>query len=247
MKSAADLKDQIETELAAGADPTRLRALFAEYADVMQANVDVINAKLVMLDTLSITDAGTGILNRRGLDARTGQELSRARREGVPVGIIMIDIDRFKAYNDLYGHVAGDATIKAVAESLASALKRSADFVGRYGGEEFAAVLPRTDTEGARVVAETMRGVIRALAIDHRANDGRAIITASFGVSSMIPKLDVEPPNLFDIADTALYLAKSGGRDQVRVVNHLPDAAAGFGTTVSASGQVTSGKAGPCT
>jgi diguanylate cyclase (GGDEF)-like protein len=225
MKSATDLKDQIETELAEGADPARLRALFAEYAEMMQSNLDVINAKLVMVDTLSITDAGTGVLNRRGLDARTGQELARARRESAPIGIIMIDIDRFKAYNDLYGHIAGDAAIKAVAESLASALKRPTDFVGRYGGEEFVAVLPCTDTEGARSVAETMRGIIRALQIDHRGNDGRAIITASFGVSSMIPKVDVKPPSLFDIADKALYLAKSGGRDQVRVGDHLPDVA----------------------
>ncbi len=214
---ATRLKREIEAELVTGADTARIRALFAQYAEEMQANVDVISEKLTTLDTLSITDAGTGIFNRRGLEVRTAQELSRARRESERIGIIMVDIDRFKAYNDLYGHIAGDATLKAVAESLSASLKRPGDFVGRYGGEEFAVVLPNTDTNGAQTVAETMRRFVRDLAIDHRGNDDKGIVTASFGVASMIPALDVRPANLFDIADKALYFAKFGGRDRVGI------------------------------
>jgi diguanylate cyclase (GGDEF)-like protein len=126
----------------------------------------------------------------------------------------MLDVDYFKRYNDCYGHLAGDTCLVKVAKAAAAAVKRSADLFARYGGEEFAAILPNTDAAGAIAVAESMRQAIRDLAIPHEQSDVSAIVTASMGIASMVPRSGKSPDELIALADRALYDAKRQGRDR---------------------------------
>lgn len=138
----------------------------------------------------------------------------------------MIDVDHFKAYNDYYGHVAGDLCLQRVASALASALGRPGDLLARYGGEEFAVLLPGADADAALAVAHRLQEVLRALSLEHRANPGGFTVTASMGLAHLRPAdvvsagtetragVDAAQP-LFQQADAALYRAKQLGRDRV--------------------------------
>jgi diguanylate cyclase (GGDEF)-like protein len=216
-EDAKTLRQQIEDGLASGLDAAILLVLFRSYADTMQARLETIKEELVCLDALSLTDALTGIQNRRALDRRLTEEIGQARRDRKHLAVIFVDIDKFKGYNDVYGHVAGDKILKSIADVLFSALRRPGDFIARYGGEEFVAVLPDVNIHGAVTVAEHLRLAIRAMGIEHTANEGRGIVTASFGVTSLIPASEVTivPPTLLELADQALRRAKFEGRDRV--------------------------------
>ena len=167
------------------------------------------------LELMSTTDGLTGIANRRGLDVCLGREWLRAARAKSPLSLIMADIDFFKAFNDHYGHLAGDTCLRKVAQAMAGTATRSADLVARYGGEEFVVVLPDTDAAGARVLAEELRRRVAALGIVHAASAAAGCVTISIGVASLVPDGRDDPSYLILKADEALYQAKDQGRDRV--------------------------------
>jgi diguanylate cyclase (GGDEF)-like protein len=167
------------------------------------------------LQRLSALDGLTGITNRRRYDEMLDQEWKRAAREGTPLSVILADIDHFKPYNDHYGHQAGDDCLKRVAQALRDAVQRPGDLVARYGGEEFVAILPGTDSGGARSVAEAMRRAVSDLAVDHAASPTASIVTASLGAATVVPDETSAPAALVAAADEALYESKKGGRNRV--------------------------------
>lgn len=167
------------------------------------------------LHQLSLSDGLTGIGNRRSLDEVIEREWKRAVREQSKLAMLMIDIDYFKLFNDTYGHLAGDECLKKVAATITGIIKRSMDFAGRYGGEEFAVILPTTDEQGAMAVGEKIRAAIEAASIPHQRSYLGGIVTVSIGVAVMVPNSTTEPVLLVDAADQALYTAKSSGRNRV--------------------------------
>ncbi len=169
-----------------------------------------------MLETLAHQDALTGLANRRQLDTQIGREFGRARRTGSSVALVMIDVDNFKAYNDRYGHPAGDDCLRAVAKVVRENVKRPADLAARYGGEEIAILLPDTDMAGAKAVAEQVRKAINGLMIEH-GGGLEGTLTISAGVSALVPTGERKPSDLIRKADQALYQAKNTGRNRVVV------------------------------
>ena len=168
------------------------------------------------LERLSFLDGLTNIANRRRFDEFLHIEWRRAAREAAPLSVILADIDFFKAYNDTYGHEAGDEILKKVAGALAATVNRPADLVARYGGEEFVVALPGTDAAGALVLAERLRAAVEALAVAHSTSRAAAHVTISVGVATTIPERGAAPEALVAAADQALYEAKHDGRNRVR-------------------------------
>ncbi len=161
-------------------------------------------------------DSLTQIPNRRHFDSYLQTEWRRMAREEMPLSLIFLDVDCFKLYNDTYGHQMGDICLQQVAQAICDCLNRAADLATRYGGEEFAIILPNIDAMGAVHIAEEIRNKIKALAIDHiESKINLGIVTASLGVASTIPKLSKEPTLLVSEADLALYKSKEKGRDRV--------------------------------
>jgi diguanylate cyclase (GGDEF)-like protein len=167
------------------------------------------------LEHLSTRDALTGIANRRQFDNVLRHEWQRARRRMHPLSLLIADIDRFKAYNDGFGHLAGDECLRNVAQALAGALQRAEDVVARIGGEEFAIVLPETSSKQALRVAEHLREAVAALSLPHPLAAEQPIVTISLGATTMVPHGASEPLQLIAQADKALYAAKLAGRNQV--------------------------------
>ncbi len=166
------------------------------------------------LEKLTRQDGLTGIANRRYLDSYLLTEVRRAVREPQPVSMILADVDYFKAFNDYYGHQAGDDCLRQVATALSSANRRPADLLARYGGEEFAMVLPGTTLEGAVDVAKLVSSAISGLAIEHARSGISANVTLSQGVASLVPRKETSPEELVKLADQALYQAKQQGRNR---------------------------------
>ncbi len=160
-------------------------------------------------------DGLTGIANRRHFDTTLDLEWRRAMRSAKPLSLIIIDVDYFKNYNDVYGHLAGDSCLQKIAHSIRDSLRRAGNFVARYGGEEFVVILPDTNTEGAYLFAESLRMKIEDLNIEHQDSMVGKNVTVSMGVSTMIPNKDGTQNELISMADKALYNAKDGGRNRV--------------------------------
>ena len=174
--------------------------------------------KTDLLEKLAMLDGLTDIPNRRQLENRLAEEYDRALRNGRPLSLLMMDIDHFKAYNDNYGHGAGDECLRRVARALVQTLSRSSDLAARYGGEEFAALLPETDVRGAFHLAGKIRAAVADLGVVHDYSNVAPVITLSIGVAAHAvetPKQDIM--QLLHAADQALYLAKKEGRNRVRV------------------------------
>jgi len=176
--------------------------------------LEAANAKLKEQSNL---DGLTGIANRRRFDEYIDLEWKRACRRGEPLSLVMIDIDHFKAYNDNYGHLAGDDCLKQVAQALRRVVKRPADLVVRYGGEEFAVVLPETHLEGAAALAEELRSAIEDLGIPHAYSPILDKVTVSLGVDTRYPQPSGQLQELVSRADQALYRAKEAGRNRVAI------------------------------
>lgn len=169
------------------------------------------------LQALSQQDGLTGIANRRHFNAMLRREWRRARRQGQPLALALVDVDHFKPYNDSLGHQAGDRALQRVADTLAGTARRAEDLVARYGGEEFAVILPGIDEEGALVLAERLRQAVESLGLPHPASPVARVITVSLGVACQLPGCAAwaDPEELVREADTLLFAAKASGRNRV--------------------------------
>lgn len=170
-----------------------------------------------LLQEMSYLDGLTGIPNRRRFDDFLNHEWNRSYRNTKPLAIIMADIDFFKRYNDSLGHLAGDDALKRVAQALKSRILRTTDLIARYGGEEFACILPDTDLEGAKLIAEALQQAVCAIKLPHPDSNISQFVTISVGVACCIP-LQGESIKLLDLADKALYRAKTLGRNRIEVI-----------------------------
>lgn len=171
------------------------------------------------LEEATTRDALTGVRNRRFFDKRMQAEMRRARREQSPLSLLMLDIDHFKKVNDNYGHPAGDEVLKFVANAMKSQLKRPSDSVCRYGGEEFAVLLPNTPIEGASALAENIRSAVEAAEIPTMA--GTIQVTLSLGVNTQYIGASLDPTDFIQDTDQALYQAKQNGRNRVAIASSV--------------------------
>lgn len=197
-----------------GLDGERM-GIVAEFRDItlrMQAEAALQRAN-DELQRISALDDLTQLSNRRRFDEEFHNEWKRLSRSQSPLSLIFCDIDHFKLYNDAYGHQAGDSCLRAVARAIETNAQRPGDFVARYGGEEFIVILPKTDAEGAVHVAEVIGRDVKRLMITHERSPVNRYVTLSLGVSSVIPSREFSPELLLEVADRALYEAKSRGRD----------------------------------
>ena len=187
---------------------------FRDISDRKQIEITLKKANLRLTYQANI-DSLTQIANRRRFDEYIAQEWSRCAREREYLSLILCDVDYFKAYNDSYGHQAGDNCLYEVAQGISRAVKRPADVVFRYGGEEFAVILPYTEGQGAIRVAEAIQQHIKDLQIPHQASEVSSFVSLSLGVSSIIPDTHSAPHTLISTADAALYDSKLKGRNRV--------------------------------
>jgi diguanylate cyclase (GGDEF)-like protein len=165
------------------------------------------------LHRLAMLDGLTRVANRRHFDEYLLQQWTLLARLQQPLALILVDVDEFKRYNDHYGHLAGDDCLKQMAQAISDTIMRPADLVTRYGGEEFAIVLPFTDIEGAKQVAQTIRTAVSKLGLPHANSTVSDRLTLSLGVSCMVPQSELSVKTLISRADKALYQAKAEGRD----------------------------------
>ncbi|QPF90190.1 diguanylate cyclase [Bradyrhizobium commune] len=169
------------------------------------------------LETLAIEDSLTTLANRRRFDERLNEEWARAYRDRSSLGLLMIDVDHFKAYNDEYGHPAGDACLRVVAKIIAAEMQRVGDLAARYGGEEFAMLLPNTDAAGCARIGERIRSAIHDAGLVHASSPAAACVTVSIGGAACRPTFErtAGAGSLVEAADRALYAAKDAGRDRL--------------------------------
>jgi len=166
------------------------------------------------LNNIARVDGLTSICNRREFDLRLMAEWSRGARTGQSLALLMIDVDKFKQYNDHYGHLRGDECLIAVARILDACTQRPSDLVARYGGEEFVVLLPESDIKGALTVAEDCLEALKNASLEHVNSDVEPYVTVSIGVAAMLPIHDKSSTMLIEQADVALYQAKQNGRNR---------------------------------
>ena len=171
------------------------------------------------LETIANQDALTGIANRRAFDNLIDRELAHAVRSREPLSVALVDVDHFKAFNDRYGHPAGDQCLRSLGEAIMHSCKRATDFAARYGGEEFVLLLPCTPAQGALQVIETLRREVAKLAIPHEASSAGNVVTFSAGLATYAPDRDKTAADLIKRADEALYRAKHLGRNRSIAAN----------------------------
>ncbi len=207
VRSALRLKKEMDNR------KQRERELLEVKIELEKANAE--------LRRISQLDALTGILNRRVFDETLEYECRRVTRESDFISLIMFDIDDFKPYNDTYGHQTGDQCLRLIAQTLDQALKRTGDALFRYGGEEFAAILPNTDPKGARHVGEILREKVNELRIPHKTSRVTDHVTISVGIATLNFSKENTPFDLVEMADKALYEAKNAGRNRVKAISPL--------------------------
>jgi diguanylate cyclase (GGDEF)-like protein/PAS domain S-box-containing protein len=167
------------------------------------------------LEALSFKDGLTGIANRRRFDTSLAQEWALAQASGQALSLLMLDVDLFKQYNDLYGHLQGDKCLSDIAQALSQAAVGPRDVVARFGGEEFVILLPETDAQGARKVAERCQRLIEKQALDHKLSPHGQRVTLSIGVGTAIPDGTAPHNDLLQAVDRQLYAAKQKGRNRI--------------------------------
>ncbi len=203
-----------------GASTSEIRLQFDQ-----QNAVDALARANRRIEMLSRTDGLTGLANRREFDERLEIEWIRSQRSRQPLGLVMLDIDRFKQFNDAGGHRAGDDCLKQVARIIRAAIARPGDLVARFGGEEFVVLLPNTSEEGALAVAETIRRAVEDARLP-RPDTSDQGVTLSAGAAAIAATPDLDATSLIETADRALYLAKAQGRNRARsLMTNLPAAA----------------------
>ncbi|MCL2219690.1 MAG: diguanylate cyclase [Chitinispirillia bacterium] len=166
------------------------------------------------IERFGMMDPLTGLPNRRSLDARVNVEWGRSVREKEPLSAFMIDVDNFKAYNDKYGHMQGDVLLQTVAAVFSKTVRRSGDFVARWGGEEFTILLPNTDKDAAISIAEQIRANVEGTIV-HRPNGESTNVTVSIGVNTREPGIESTVSEFLVRADNLLYAAKREGKNRV--------------------------------
>jgi two-component system, cell cycle response regulator len=176
----------------------------------MELELQIANRELRLLANL---DGLTKIANRRCFDGTLQHTWQRLGRTEQPLSLLMLDVDFFKSYNDIYGHQQGDECLTRVAQTIQKVVVRPADLAARYGGEEFVIILPETTKTGAMTVAEAIRNAVLALAIPHQGSDSSPYVTVSIGICCLIPVVEFSPDYLINLADHALYSAKQQGRN----------------------------------
>ena len=230
LRSAAETRDIpviFVTSLKSPEDETRALAAGAADFITKPINACVVRARVRTqltvkrqadaLRALTLTDALTGVANRRAFDERLDAEWRRCARAGLPVALVLVDVDHFKLYNDHYGHQAGDACLVQVGAAMRRVAGRPQDLVARYGGEEFAFLLPQLDAQGAAGVARKLRAEMAQLAAPHAHSPTADVLTLSMGIASLVPRDGQSSGTLVRAADAQLYLAKTDGRDCYRV------------------------------
>lgn len=210
----------LAAQAAVAIENARLYEQVQDYSRTLEDKVAERTTQLEQLNQelldLANRDGLTGVANRRRADAYLDEVWGRLRRERQPLSVIMLDVDHFKAFNDHYGHQSGDDCLAAVAGALRRQLMRPGDMVARYGGEEFMVILPNTDGDGARVLAERLRKAIEDLGIAHAHSSAATVVTASMGVASVLPTAGEGAEELVREADVALYRSKQSGRNRVQ-------------------------------
>jgi diguanylate cyclase (GGDEF)-like protein len=181
---------------------------------VLTRNIAATERRLIQFSTV---DALTGVLNRRSFDQELELEWKRSMRSNRPLSLILIDVDHFKPYNDLYGHYEGDRCLKQVARVLAGVVYREEDIIARYGGEEFAVLLPNVGEDGAWEVAQRLRLTVYAEQIKHQCSTANEILTISLGMVALTGEKNRPATDLIKMADEALYQSKKEGRNQVSI------------------------------
>ncbi len=219
--------DQCQVELRDGRTlerySTYLRSDAGEYLGRVWFFRDISDRKLAekrlqdayrTVEALSVTDALTGLANRRQFDRCLTSEWRRGIRECRQLSLLLIDVDLFKPYNDIYGHLSGDSCLREISEVARNVVTRTGDLVARFGGEEFAIIMPATTRDGAAEVANTLCEKLRARTLAHAGNP-LGIVTVSVGCATVTPQLGQSSSTLIELADRALYRAKGSGRNQV--------------------------------
>jgi diguanylate cyclase (GGDEF)-like protein len=212
--TALDGEAEEEKGLSAGAADYITKPFHPAIVKLRVRNHLMLKLQRDRLAALTMTDGLTEIANRRRLDLHLDAEWRRCARAHSPLSAIMLDIDQFKPFNDHYGHAAGDECLRRVAQALDGVPNRPGDLVARTGGEEFVCLLPGTDAEGARVMAERLRAAVSELAIPHAASTGNGTVTVSAGIGTVEPTRDGMPAELLKQVDDRLYEAKNAGRDK---------------------------------
>jgi diguanylate cyclase (GGDEF)-like protein len=184
-----------------------------DLAEAFNEFTHTIDIQKLKLEQLSMLDGLTGIANRRALDIRLKHDIEISTRQKSSVAILLMDIDCFKQYNDNYGHSAGDQCLKDVAKIIGDSLHRDSDFVARYGGEEFVCVLPKTDSEGAQIIATHLLEQFKHAALPHKYSNVADYVTMSIGITTSQPTALLTPEAIIKQADTALYIAKKAGKN----------------------------------
>ena len=199
-------------------DPLRMTGTVQDITERKQAEQQLARYRDALEERVRL-DPMTQVANRLALGEAMQREWEQARLRGMPLALLMIDVDYFKAYNDHYGHIAGDRCLQRVAQALVGAAQRAGELAARYGGEEFAVLLPDSDELRAVAVAHRLREAVRELALEHQASPCGAQVTISVGVACVRPAdgqpLEHAQTTLFQQADAALYRAKQAGRDRV--------------------------------
>jgi diguanylate cyclase (GGDEF)-like protein/PAS domain S-box-containing protein len=165
---------------------------------------------------LALVDGLTGVANRRLMDETLNREWMRALRDGTSLSLLLIDVDHFKLYNDIYGHLAGDACLQMIAHSIQAGLRRPPDLLARYGGEEFVIILPNTPVAGAEMMSQKVLKAVAACAIPHTGSP-YGTVTVSLGCATGTATMDSSPKDLLKAADDAMYRAKANGRNQIQL------------------------------
>ena len=187
--------------------------ILVNMTDKTQIRLRRVNKQFEDLTTL---DSLTQIPNRQRFDDYLDEEWAHSINMRINLSVLIIDVDHFKAYNDNYGHPAGDECLSRVAGALAAATKRPMDMVARYGGEEFGVILPNTDAAGAKSIAEVMRQEIEGLEVTHEHSPVSDVVTVSIGIATdENPNPESGPRAIVEVADKMLYKAKDGGRNMV--------------------------------
>jgi diguanylate cyclase (GGDEF)-like protein len=191
-----------------------LRLVEEKTADLQRANEELLR--------LSSTDSLTGLANRRTFDRILKKECARIRRSTAQLSLVLFDVDHFKALNDSLGHQRGDVCLAMLAAEMERIARRSVDLAARFGGEEFAMILPNTTAEGALLIAETVRQAFADLNLEHPASPIASYLTVSAGVATASRDLRPLPEELIAAADQALYAAKHRGRNRIIVADPVP-------------------------